>query len=156
MFIFNSRINTLTVILRPSRRTVIGTEVVHEGSLKARFENGLFTTDDPEVAELLRKKVELTHDRGIVEIASEEELAFRKAQKALNSRTAVTAAETSKAIAGPIKLEEKAEGSDTVKCPICDPPKHFKNQKALNMHLLSHRPGVKVAQPAVAEIETEK
>jgi hypothetical protein len=152
MYIFNSRINTLTIILRPSRRTVVGSEVISEPSIKARFENGLFMTEDPEVAELIRKKVALTHDSGVVEITSEEELAFERSKKVLNSRVAITAAETSKAVAGGVTRLEEKTATDLVKCPICD--KAFKNQKALNMHLLSHRPGIKASADKAAAAVT--
>ena len=103
MFIFNSRFNTLRVVLRPSKRLIVGTQVVKEDGLAAVFERGLFITEDEETAQLLRDKIKKTEGPKI------------------------------------------AEPDLAMKCPICD--KVFKNQKGLNIHLVSHRPDVQIAEP---------
>lgn len=147
MFIFNSRFNTLTVVLRPVRRVIVGTQVVTEEGLVARFENGLFTTEDEDTAKLLREKIKKSRDgSNIIEITSEDELAFAKLKGPKNVREAVTAAEVSKVNPAQAKLAERSNAP--IKCLICD--KEFKDQRSLNIHLVSHRPDVQVAPAAQA------
>lgn len=148
MFIFNSRYNTLTIVLRPSRRTVIGTQVVKEDGLSAQFERGIFMTEDPEVAQLIRDKIKKSRDSNVVEITSEDERAFAIMKKGdKNLRQAVTAVDVSKVNPGQsARLAE--EPGTALKCVICD--KLFKNQKALNIHLVSHRADVQLAKPLEA------
>lgn len=142
MFVFNSRYNTLRVVLRPSKRLIVGTQVVKEDGACAVFERGIFTTDDPEIAQMLRDKIQKTKDVNIVEIGDVEERAFKLLKKgAKNSRNMVTAAEISKV--NPQVAPTLAEKDQALKCPICD--KTFKNQKGLNIHLVSHRPDVQIA-----------
>lgn len=141
MYVFNSRFNTLTVVLRPTRRVIVGTQVIKEDGISAHFERGIFTTEDEETAQLLRDKIKKTRDNSIVEIGSAEERAFQEAEKAKNIREAVTAAEVSKVAPGP----KIAEASKPTTCPICD--KVFKDQKSLNLHLVSHRPDVQITKP---------
>jgi hypothetical protein len=147
MFIFNSRFNTLMVVLRPVRRTVIGTQVIKEEGLTVQFERGIFTTEDAEVAQLLRDKIKKSHDTNIVEITSEDARAFEYLKAgAKNVRKAVTAAEISKV--NPGQAPQMVEAGTALKCPICD--KLFKNQKSLNIHLVSHRPDVQISKPLAA------
>lgn len=141
MFIFNSRLNTLRVTLRPSKRLIVGTQVVKEEGLTAVFERGIFTTEDADTAQLLRDKIKKTKDTGIIEIGAEDERAFNYLKKGKNVRTAVTAAEVSKV--NPQQTVAMTEKDQALKCPICD--KTFKNQKGLNIHLVSHRPDVQLA-----------
>jgi hypothetical protein len=147
MFIFNSRFDTLTVVLRPTKRLVIGTQVVKEDGLVAHFERGIFMTEDAETAQLLRDKLKKSHDTNVVEITSEDELAFARLKGGKNVRRAVTAAEISKV--NPTQAPKMTEEAGTaLKCPICD--KVFKNQKSLNLHLTSNRPDVQIASPMAA------
>lgn len=149
MYIFNSRYNTLRVVLRPSKRLVVGTQVVKEDGLAAVFVNGIFTTEDEETANLLRGKIKQTNDRTIIEIGDIEERAFKLLKGKKNVRTAVTAAEVSKTNPGPAKLAEPEPGT-ALNCVICESmgvKKAFKNQRALNLHLVSHRPDVQVSKP---------
>lgn len=140
MYIFNSRYNTLMVVLRPVKKIVVGTQVIKEDGLVARFDRGIFTTEDEETAKLLREKIKKTRDPNIVEIGDVEDRAFALLKKgSKNVRTSVTAAEVSKTSPG-AKIEEQG----SLKCLICD--KVFKNQKSLNIHLISHRPDVQVAK----------
>jgi len=139
MYIFNSRLDTLTVVLRPTRKVVVGTQVIVEEGARARFVNGIFSTDEPEIAELLRQKIKKSGDREVVEIGSEEELAFKRAGALKNQREATTAPSLSKTL-NP-SLAERALDEPII-CPICDPEKKFKTQKDLNLHLVGHRPGI--------------
>ena len=139
MYIFNSRCETLTVVLRPTRKVVVGAQVVVEPGLSARFERGIFTTEDEDTAIQLREKIAKSKDRSIVEIGDEEALAFERAAKVLNQREAMSAPSMSKTLNPSLVEKEPAE---KIICPICDPPKTFKSQKDLNLHLLGHRPGV--------------
>lgn len=149
MYIFNSRYNTLRVTLRPAKRLVVGTQVVKEDGLTAVFERGIFTTDDADTAQLLRDKIKKTNDPNIVEIGDVEERAFRLLKKGgPNVRKHVTAAEISKTNPG-AKLTEQDPGT-ALNCVICEAmgvKKAFKNQRALNLHLVSHRPDVQVTKP---------
>lgn len=147
MFIFNSRFNTLRVTLRPSKRLVIGTQVVKEDGLTAVFDHGIFTTEDEETAQLLREKIKKTNDHNIVEIGDVEDRAFRLLKKKdKNVRNMVTAAEISKMDPKPAPRVE--ERDQALKCPICD--KVFTKQRGLNIHLVSHRPDVQVSHPEVS------
>lgn len=148
MYIFNSLTETLTVVLRPKKKLVVGSQVVVEDGLVARFDHGIFTTEDEEAAKLLREKISKTHDRTIVEIGSEEERAFERAAKVMNTREAMSAPSMSKTLNPSIAERAPAE---KIICPICDPEKEFKSQKDLNLHLLSHRPGVSVAERPAAQ-----
>lgn len=147
MYIFNSRFDTLTVVLRPTRKVVIGTQVVVEEGLRARFEQGLFTTEDEETAELLRQKIKKSRDLNVVEISAEDRMAFERAAKLKNVRESTTAPALSRAFAA----APSKEPAEKIICPICDPPKEFKTQKDLNLHLMEHRPGVVPDKPKVEE-----
>jgi len=149
MFFFNSRSDTLTVVLRPTRKVVVGTQVIVEEGIKARFEQGIFTTESEEVAQLLRDKIKKTNDRDIVEIGNEEETAFERAKKLLNQRAPSSAASMSKTLNPSIVEREPAE---KIVCPICDPAREFKTQRDLNLHLMGHRPGM-TPPPAVKMAE---
>lgn len=153
MFIFNSRYNTLTVVLRPVRRIVVGTQVVKEDGLSAHFDRGIFTTEDEETAQLLRDKIKKTRDPNVVEITSVDQRAFSLLKKgSKNIRHAVTAAEISKTNPAQAKLSEQEPGT-ALNCVICESmgvKKAFKNQKALNLHLISHRADVQVSKPLEA------
>jgi len=153
MYTFNSRVSTLTVVLKPSSRTFIGTELVKLPGLKAKFERGLFQTENEELATALRKLIASGKEREVVELTNLEEL-FYKSKKALNQRTAISAAADSKGL-NPTVLAEKKVEVEGFDCVICE--KKFKTQKALNMHLVSHRPGVQVEEkPKAAEaVEAE-
>ena len=142
-YFFNSRPQTLTVVLKPAVRTFIGTQMVKQPGLKAIFTNHVWETDDAEAAELLRSFIEKGKEREVVELTNLDELVY-KPKKSQNIRRALTADETGKTMGG-TNLKEKAAAAENLKCIICD--KEFKNQKALNMHLVSHRPGVQVAEP---------
>ena len=151
-FIFNSRYETLTVVLHPTKKLVVGGEVIKEEGLKARFTNGLFETEDPDIAERLRKKIK--GDPNVVEITSEDQRAFAVGAKALNQREAATALD--------MKGEkEKASLTEKVNlvCPICD--QRFTAKADYDVHMVSHRAALqklnkekvekKDAVPAVAE-----
>ena len=154
MFIFNSRFNTLMVVLRPTKKLVIGTQVVTETGARAEFKNGIFTTEDAEIAQLLRDKIKTSHDRDIVEINDEAQRAFVKLKKGgKNVRTGITAADLkTPALASSIKVAEP-ESDKALTCLICD--KVFKNQKSLNIHLVSHRPEVQLAPKAEKKAPAE-
>jgi hypothetical protein len=139
-YIFNSRVSTLTVVLKPSMRSFVGTEVVKVPGLKAHFERGLFKTEDEEIATRLRKLIASGQEREVVELTNLDEL-FYKTKKQQNQRKAIPAVEDSKGLNATVVAEKTPEAGNP-KCPICD--KEFKSQKALNMHLVSHRPGVQV------------
>lgn len=152
MFTFNSKIPTLTVVLKPSRRIMVGTQVVVEPGESARFSRGLFTTEDAAVAELLRAVIRKTKDN-IVELTHEDELAFEKIQGALNQRGPISAASLGKSSLRSAPTVAETVDPRDLSCPICDPPKQFKNQRSLNLHLVSHRPGVNVAEkPTVIDL----
>lgn len=140
-YIFNSRVQTLTIALKPSSRVFVGAEVIRTPGLKARFERGLFKTEDEEAATLLRKLIESGQEKEVVELTNLDDL-FYKSKKARNQRSAVTASEDSKAL-NPTVVREK-DPEKAIKCVICG--KEFKNQRDLNMHLVAHRPGVKVGE----------
>jgi hypothetical protein len=146
MYIFNSRCQALTVVLKPSSRTFIGTELVKNPGLKAHFERGLFKTEDEEIATRLRKLIASGQEREVVELTNLDEL-FYKTKKQQNQRKSISAAEDSKGLNAAVVAEKtvEAEGFD---CVICE--KKFKTQKALNMHLVNHRPGVQVEETAKA------
>jgi hypothetical protein len=149
MFYFNSRSETLTVVLTPSIKQVVGTQVILTPGKKARFVGGMFMTEDAEVAQLLRDAMKRSDARDIVEITAEDQRIF-STKKAKNQRGPVTALQSSKAAAaGRLSVPEKADEAEQLTCPICDPPKPFATRRALNMHLVSHRPGVQLGeQPA--------
>lgn len=148
MYVFSSRFRTLTVVLKPSRKIVVGTEIVREPGLSARFENGVFQTEDSETAELLRKKTKGDHN--VVEITEADQAAFSHPKPALNERGTVSsvtlkAPETSKTV----KIEEKTADAGLT-CPVCE--KTFKTRQALDLHLVGHRAAVKIEEtPAAAE-----
>jgi len=139
MYTFNARCQALTVVLKPSSRTFVGTEMVKTPGLRAHFERGLFQTEDEETATRLRKLIASGQEREVVELTNLDEL-FYKVKGHKNQRGPIAAVEDSKGM-NATKVEEKTpeQGFD---CVICE--KKFKNQKALNMHLVSHRPGVQV------------
>lgn len=146
MFTFNSRCQALTVVLKPSSRTFVGTELVKVPGIKAHFERGLFQTEDEETATLLRKLITSGREREVIEITNLDDL-FYKPKKARNQRAPISAVEDSKALNPTVVAEKAAEqGFD---CVICE--KKFKNQKALNMHLVSHRPGVQVEETKITD-----
>jgi hypothetical protein len=128
-------------------RSFVGTEVVKVPGLKAHFERGLFKTEDEEIATRLRKLISSGQEREVVELTNLDEL-FYKTKKQQNQRQAISAAEDSKGL-NPTVVAEKAPEGGNPKCVICD--KEFKNQKALNMHLVSHRPGVQVEETKPTE-----
>lgn len=149
MYVFNSWAQTLTVVLRPSRKLVVGAEIIREPGLSARFERGVFTTDDPEVAELLRKKI--AKDLKVTEITSEDLRVFEVPKAAPNVRTAVSAQDLSKVTHEKPVVKEKTEASP-LECPVCQ--KAFTSKQNLNIHLVSHRQAVKDVgeqKPAVQE-----
>lgn len=141
MFIFNALYDTLTVILRPSKKMVVGAEVIREPGLKAEFVHGVFKTEDQEIADLLRKKIK--GDRMVLEVTSEDQLAFERGTKALNQRGPSSALDL-KTDSEKARLVEKPVGE--LKCPICDSA--HKTQAALNLHLVSHRSSVQEKKPA--------
>lgn len=134
MYTFNSRTQTLTVVLKPSIRQIVGAEVVKTNSLVARFERGIFQTEDDEVAKLLRDIVKRTNDHTIVEIDSEAKRAFEIAKNKLNTRDPLTAADTSE------KGVSLKEDTSELTCPICE--KKFRGIKNYQLHLINHRPGM--------------
>lgn len=148
MFIFNSRAHTLTVVLKPSKKIVVGTEVVREPGMKAEFQNGIFTTEDENVAAALRATIKRTGEREIVEITSEDLRQFSGRHAAKNIRQATSAAESSKALNTSRITLQADEQEQAAQCPICD--QKYKSQRDLNRHLISHRPGVQLSEtPAV-------
>ena len=145
-YVFNARCQALTVVLKPSSRTFVGTEMVKVPGIKAHFERGIFQTEDEETATLLRKVISSGKEREVVELTDLDDL-FYKPKKSRNQRGPIPAAEDSKALNTTVVAEKPAEqGFD---CVICE--KKFKNQKTLNMHLVSHRPGVQVSEPVAPE-----
>jgi len=143
MYTFNARCQALTVVLKPSSRTFVGTELVKLPGVKAHFERGLFQTEDEETATLLRKVITSGKEREVVELPDPDDL-FYTPKKARNQRTPISAAESSKALNPTVIAEKPAASFD---CVICE--KKFKNQKDLNLHLVSHRPGVQVEETKV-------
>lgn len=135
MFVFSSWYQTLTVVLRPSKKIMVGAQLVVEPGLSARFQRGMFTTDDPEVAELLRQKVK--YDHRIVEVTAEA-AAFESPKAAPNQRGPATALDLK--MDAKTKLEEKSLGE--LKCPICD--KQFKTNQNLSIHMVTHRAPLQV------------
>lgn len=129
MFIFNSMYDTLTLVLKPGRKLVVGAEVVREPGVRVEFVNGLYQTEDEEIAKAIRAKIK--NDRTIIEVTSEDQLAFERAAKALNQRTATSALD----VKGPEKVV-LAEKQD-LKCPICD--EVLKTSQLLKVHMVNHR-----------------
>lgn len=139
MFYFTSRLYNLTVVLKPSTKTLIGGEVVRVPGAKAEFKGGLFYTEDENVAKMLRA----VKDPHVSEITEEDRASFK------------ATARGPKAIRGPLTAEGARKPGDTPAsmaemnkkrpCPICD--EVFKTQQSLDIHLVGHRASVK---PAVA------
>lgn len=139
MFVFRSLAQTLTVVLRPTKKVVVGTEVIREQGLRAQFTKGIFETDDNATAELLRKVMK--KDGTIIEITEDERQAVEAAIKAesktpLNQRGAVSAAD----LKGKSDKPQVAEKVTPMKCPLCD--QEFKSRQNLDIHLVSHRASV--------------
>lgn len=151
-YIFNSRVQTLTVVLKPSSRTFVGTEMVKAPGLKAHFERGLFKTEDEDIAARLRKLIASGQEKEVVELTNLDEL-FYKTKKQQNQRKAISAVEDSKGLNATVVAEKKVE-ADGFDCVICE--KKFKTQKALNMHLVSHRPGVQVQESPKVALSPDK
>lgn len=130
MFIFNSMYDTLTLVLKPGRKLVVGAEVVREPGVRVEFVNGLYQTEDEEIAKAIRAKIK--NDRTVIEVTSEDQRAFEQQVKAPNQRTATSALDVK---TGPEKvtLTEKQD----LKCPICD--EVLKTSQLLKVHMVNHR-----------------
>lgn len=148
MFIFNSLYDTLTVVLKPGRKLVVGAEVVREPGLRVEFKNGVFETEDADLAEALRAKIK--GDKTVIEITSEDQRAFDRSVKAMNQRGPTTALDI-KTDQEKVKIAEKA--ATNLQCPICD--EKFKTQQAYNLHMVGHRAQAKAAAKAEEKPETE-
>lgn len=148
-YIFNSRVLTLTIVLKPSSRMMTGTQVVKIPGLSAHFVNGLWQTENEEAAGLLRNLIQKGQAGEVIELTNIDELVYQP-KKTLNRRQAIAASETSKGL-NPTAVAEKPAESESFDCVICQ--KKFKTQKALNMHLVSHRPGVQIEQPVAPVAE---
>jgi hypothetical protein len=145
MFVFRSLTQSLTVVLRPTKKIVVGTEVIREPGLRAEFTKGIFETDDEQTAELLRKVMK--KDQTIIEITEADRQAVEASIKAesntpLNLRGPVTASSV-KGTGSKPKVEEKVT---PMKCPLCD--EEFKSRQNLDIHLVSHRQSVQAVKEA--------
>jgi hypothetical protein len=155
MVYFNSRNLTLTVILKPSARTFTGEGVVKTPGIRAHFVGGMFQTDDEETIKRLRALIQSGQETEIVELPDINSRVYN-VKKSRNLRGPAAADELSKTLnPATVRMGEKDTKDETLTCPICDPPKQFKNQKALNLHLVSHRPGVQIheAPEPAAQVE---
>ena len=76
-YVFNARCQALTVVLKPSSRTFVGTEMVKVPGIKAHFERGIFQTEDEETATLLRKVISSGKEREVVELTDLDDLFYK-------------------------------------------------------------------------------
>lgn len=149
-FYFSSRSVNLTVVLKPSFRQMVGMEIVTTPGIKARFLNGIFTTDDPAVAEMLRK----VGDPTICEITEADLTDVQRAHNRPRNTRGVATSEALK-IGDPTKpaIAEKPAATGYA-CEICG--KEFKSRQGLNVHMVGHRPAVKdISEQAPAAAPAE-
>jgi hypothetical protein len=156
MVYFNSRCLTLMIILKPSSRTFTGEGVVKTPGIRVHFQNGMFQTDDEETIKRLRALIQSGKEKEVVELPDPDFRVYA-VKKGKNVRKPSSADELSKTLnPATLRMGDKESDEGALTCPICEPPKKFKNQRALNMHLVSHRPGVQLGDkqsPPEAKVE---
>lgn len=135
-FIFKSPFVRLSIHLKPHEERVLGGLLVVTPATVAHFENGAFTTEDPEIAALIRRSPSFKQG-SVVEITADMEEMFDQGQKqgvhrgALSTQDLHTEAGT--------KAEKSKAG------PICDYPgcgKEFPDDlagKKFAAHKIAHR-----------------
>ena len=133
LYYFASLRGSLVVQLIPDKVQVIGTEIVRQPGVLAEFTNGLWSTDDADLAERMRKIIE--RDQSIVEITRDDIELFRvNPNKPKNVRDVIT--QQTLRERPKVVMETVANTGDLV-CDICG--RTFKNRGGLESHKLTHR-----------------